>query len=88
MAEPVGILAPVTKQNFSFGERVEHQSCALVIAHLAFAEQHHEGSALAVADSMKLGVQAGAPDTSGNSPFFKRLAAVRCALRWVASIIK
>jgi hypothetical protein len=29
----------------------------------------------------------GAADTSGNRPFFKRLAAVRCAFRWVASII-
>ena len=36
-----------------------------------------------------LGVQAafGAPDTSGNRPFFKRLAAVRCAFRCVASIM-
>lgn len=29
----------------------------------------------------------GASDTSGNWPFFKRLAAVRWVLRWVASII-
>ena len=38
---------------------------------------------------VQLGVQAafGAPDTSGNRPFFKRLAAVRCAFRCVASII-
>ncbi len=38
---------------------------------------------------MKLGVQAflGASDTAGNSPFFWRLASVRRALRWVASII-
>src|ERR1700730_7257962 len=38
---------------------------------------------------MQLGVQAafGAPDTSGNRPFFKRLAAVRCAFRCVASIM-
>ena len=38
---------------------------------------------------VKLRVQApfGAPNTSGNIPFFKRLAAVRRAFRWVASII-
>jgi DNA invertase Pin-like site-specific DNA recombinase len=38
---------------------------------------------------VQLEVQAafGAPDTSGNRPFFKRLAAVRCAFRCVASII-
>ena len=29
----------------------------------------------------------GAPDTSGNRPFFERLAAVRCAFRCVAWIM-
>lgn len=57
--------------------------------HLALAQQHHQRAALAIAHGMQLGVQAalGAPDTSGNSPFLSRLAAVRCALRCVASII-
>ena len=60
-----------------------------MVAHLAFGEHHHHGAAFTVAHGMELGVQAalGAPDTSGNSPPFKRLAAVRCALRWVVSII-
>ena len=46
-------------------------------------------SAPAVTDSMELGVQAAfrASDRSGNSPFLRKDAAVRCALRWVASII-
>ena len=46
------------------------------------------GLSTAVANR-QLGVQAalGAPDTSGNRPFFKRLAAVRCAFRCVASIM-
>src|SRR3546814_2048974 len=40
-------------------------------------------------NGMELRVQAafGASDTSGNSPFLRRLAAVRCAFGWVASII-
>src|SRR3546814_1909002 len=56
---------------------------------LSFAQQHDQRPALAVADCMELRVQTafGASDTSGNSPFLSRLAAVRCALRWVASII-
>ena len=88
-AEPVGVVTPVAQQHFRFWQRVDHQSRAFVVAHLPFAEQHHQGAALFVADCMKLGVQTAfsAPDTSGNSPFFSRLAAVRCALRWVASII-
>ena len=43
---------------------------------------------LAVAHGVELGVQSalGAPDTSGNIPFPGRLAAVRCAFKWVAAI--
>ena len=64
-------------------------AAAFVIAHLAFAEQHDDGASLIIAYGVQLGVQATfrAPDTSGNRPFFKRLAAVRCAFRCVASII-
>jgi hypothetical protein len=58
-------------------------------SHLAFAEQYNQRSALAIAHGVQFRVQAahGAPNTSGNSPLFRRLAAVRCAFRWVASII-
>src|SRR3546814_4566703 len=40
-------------------------------------------------DLVKLRAQAalGMSDTSGNMPFLSRLAAARCAFRWVASII-
>src|SRR3546814_4182762 len=71
------------------GQGVEHQGSAFIVAHLSFAQQHDQRPALAVADGMELRVQTafGASDTSGNSPFLSRLAAVRCALRWVASII-
>jgi len=60
-----------------------------VIAHFPPAEEENDWSALAVADGVELRVQAAfrAPDTAGNSPLFKRLAAVRCAFRWVASIM-
>jgi hypothetical protein len=44
---------------------------------------------MAITDGMQLGIQAafGPSDTSGNIPFFSRLAAVRWAFKWVASII-
>jgi len=60
-----------------------------VIAHLAFGQHHDERLAGAVADDMELGVQSAfrAPDTTGKNPFFKRLAAVRCAFRCVESIM-
>jgi hypothetical protein len=54
-----------------------------------FGEHQNDAAALAAADGVQLRVQAalGAPETAGKSPFFSRLAAVRCAFRWVASII-
>lgn len=67
VTEPVGIVAPISQQRLGFGERIDHQRGALVVAHLPFAEQHDQRAALAVADGVKLGVQTafGAPDTSG-----------------------
>ena len=67
MAEPVGIVAAVGEQRLGLREGIDHHRSALVIAHLPFAEQHDQRAALAVADRVKLGVQAafGAPDTSG-----------------------
>ena len=68
-AEPVGVIAPVAQQGFGFGKSVDHQGRALVVAHLALTEQQDQGTTLAVADHVQLGVQAafGAADTSGNS---------------------
>ena len=88
-AESIRVISLVAQQRFGLGKRINHECCPLVVAHLSFAEQQNDRAALTVTYGMKLGVQAslGAPDTAGNSPFFKRLAAVRCALRWVASII-
>src|SRR5664279_2910532 len=75
LAEPAGVVALVGEEFPRPGQDRQHQCHALVVAHLPLAEQHDEGASL------------GAPDTSGNRPFFKRLAAVRCALRCVASIM-
>lgn len=54
---------------------------------LAFREQHDERAALSVADGVQLGVEAAfdTPDTTGNSPFLSRLAAVRSVFRSVVS---
>ena len=89
LTEPVRIIALVCQQACGSGKRIDHERRPLVVTHLAFAEQQNDRAPFTVAHGMKLGVQAAfrAPDTSGNSPLFSRLAAVRCALRWVASII-
>ena len=88
-AEPIAVITTVGEKRFGGWQGIEDQPRPLVIAHLPFAEHEDEGLAFAVADRMELRVQAafGAPDTAGNSPFFNRLAAVRCAFRWVASIM-
>jgi len=89
LAELVGVIALVAEQLLRGRQRVDHQSRAFEIAHLAFAEQQDDGTSLTITYGVQLRVQTalGAPDTSENRPFFKRLAAVRWAFRWVASII-
>lgn len=83
LAECGAVVAAIGDEVFGGREGAEHEACALVIAHLAFREQHDDRTALAVADGVELGVQPafGAPDTAGNSPFLSRLAAVRWAFR-------
>src|SRR6185437_593205 len=87
--EPVGVITAVGDQLLRFGQTVEQASCARVIARLSCRQVQVDGPAAAIADRMKLRVQAAlrATDTAGNSPFLSRLAAVRCALRCVAAII-
>jgi putative transposase len=62
---------------------------ALLVVHLPCGEHHHDRAALAVADSVELGVQPalGAADAPIRRPLLSKLAAVRCALRWVLSMI-
>lgn len=88
-SEPGAVVALIGDEAIGFRQRVEHDPGALVVAHLAFREQHDDRPAVLVADGMELRVQSalGAPDTTGNIPFFRRLAAVRWAFRCVASIM-
>ncbi|ESZ12152.1 hypothetical protein X737_27500 [Mesorhizobium sp. L48C026A00] len=60
-----------------------------MVAHLAFRQEQDDRPSVSIADGMQLGVQSalGAPDTAGNIPFLSRLAAVRWAFRWIASIM-
>ena len=53
-AKPVGIIALVGEQLPGGRQRIDHQSRALVIAHLAFAKQHDDGAPLTIADGMQL----------------------------------
>jgi len=82
-AEPVAVIAFVSEQGLGLGERGKQQKRAFVVAHLTFCQQQDDRLPKPIADRMELRVQPalGAPDTSGNSPPFSRLAAVRCALR-------
>ncbi len=51
----------------------------MVIAHLSLGQQHDNRPTITITDRMKFRVQPalGSSNASGNSPFFKRLAAVR-----------
>ncbi len=89
IAEPVGIVTAIGKQFPGFGQAIEQVAGTRVVTGLTFREKKQQGPPQAVGDSMELGVQAAlcSSDTAGKSPFFNRLAAVRWALRCVASII-
>lgn len=87
--EPVAVVAAVGDQDVGVGQGGQHGRGTAVVADLALGEQQDQGPAPAVADGVQLGVQAAlcASDAAGNSPFLSRLDAVRCAFRWVTSII-
>jgi len=72
LAELVGVIALVAEQLLRGRQRVDHQSRAFEIAHLAFAEQQDDGTSLTITYGVQLRVQTalGAPDTSENRPFF------------------
>jgi hypothetical protein len=67
-AEPIAIVSTVADQLLG---RWQDQCSALVVIHLSFGEQQHDGPTLSVADSMQFGVQPafGTPDAPRNSPF-------------------
>ena len=82
-AEAIAVVATIGEQFACWRQCGQHHRGAAVIAHLPFGEQQQEGPPLAVADGVQLGVQAafGSPEATRKSPFWSRLAAVRCALR-------
>ena len=89
IAEPIGIISSVSKEFLGLGEGAQQLRSSLVVTCLAGRQQKEDWLALAIANSVKFGVQSAfcPPDTAGKSPFLSKLAAVRWALRWVASII-
>ena len=54
LAEPVGVVAAVAEQHRGLGHSFEHEGRALVVAHLAFGEQHDAGPATVVTDRVQL----------------------------------
>ena len=79
VAKAVAVIAFVADQHLGLWQVGQQYACALVVAHLPFAKQQDNRPAQSIADGVELQVQPtfGAPDTSGNSPPFKRLAAVQ-----------
>lgn len=82
-------MTSIAEQSFGRRQGIEYRGRAFVVAHLAFAEQHHSRTAHFIAHRMQLGVHASfsAPNMAGNGFFLNKLAAVRWALKCVASTI-
>ena len=87
-SELIGIIATIREKVFGRWQGIDDQPSAFVIAHLPLWQKHDEGTTVTITDSMEFGVQPAfcLADTAGNAPFLSRLAAVRWALRCVASI--
>ncbi len=79
LTKPGAIVASIGDEMGGWRQGAEHETGTLVITHLAFREEQDDRPAVTVADGVQLGVQSafGPPDTTGNIPFFRRLAAVR-----------
>jgi hypothetical protein len=89
-AEAAAILAAVGDAFAGEWKLVQQQGSAAMIHGLAFGEQQRDRASLAVADGVefRLPPALGAAEAAIRPPLLRRLAAVRCALRGVASIIR
>ena len=89
VAEPSAVVAAVAEELSCGRQERQEQRGAVVVAALPLGQQQGDRPPLPVAGGVQLGVQPalGAADMS-RTPFCRRLAAVRCALRWVASIMR
>ena len=83
LAEGVAVVAFIAGERLSGRQKGQHEPRAFMIAHLARRQEQNQGLAVLIGDGVQFRVQAAfrPPDTAGKSPFLKRLAAVRCALR-------
>lgn len=79
LAEPGAVKTAIGDEVFGRWQGIKHEARAFVVAHLALRQEQDDRPAVTVADGVELGVQPalGSPDTTGNIPFFSRLAAVR-----------
>ena len=89
IAQPVGIIRLVAPETLRWRQMAQQHKCATTVGHLTWGEEEVQRPALTVAEHVQLGVQAAfrASDRPRTIPFFRRLAAVRCAFRNVLSII-
>ena len=71
LPEPVAVVASVCNQRGADQQRSQDEPSAVMVAHLSFRQQQDDRLAGAIADSVKLGVQATfrAPIRRGTSPF-------------------
>lgn len=71
VAEQGTVVGAIGNQVSGRWQRSEHETWALVVAHLAFRQEQDDGSSVTVANGAELRVQLafGSPDTTMTSPF-------------------
>jgi len=88
--EPVGVVTAVAEQPSRLGQIVEQCGHTGVVADLSGGHEEAERTAVCVGQAMELRVHAtfGATNQAPEIPFLtRRLDAVRCAFRYVASVM-
>ena len=87
---PVCVVATVGGHPLCLGQIIQQRCSAGVIAYLASGREKSERATVGIGDGVELRIHAafGATDQPPEAPFFtRRLDAVRCAFRQVASIM-
>jgi hypothetical protein len=56
--EPIGVIVAIPQKVIGQRQSIEHKSCAFVVTHLPFRQEHHNWPTQAIANHVKFGVQA------------------------------
>lgn len=90
VTKPIGVIPTISKQPVCLWQGRHQCTSTDVITHISCRQKQPDRATQCIRHSVQFGVQTAfrQPNQAAFTPFLRaRLNAVRCALRWVASII-